>query len=114
MILHALPDYPLILTPQLSRLAQPFDYPEGWDTNETAFNMGVSLQMRKGGRGWYIDNNVLKECEAGNYCPFNETLGYFDRMVECSDGEVCYNKVHEPYKCSDFHICNGKVRAPRW
>lgn len=77
--------------------------------------MGVGLSSRKGGRGWYIDNNILKECEAGNYCPLNETLGYYDRMTACADGEVCYNKVHEPYKCSWFHVCNGKVRAqPRW
>ena len=74
--------------------------------------MGVGLSSRKGGRGWYIDNNILKECEAGNYCPLNETLGYYDRMTACADGEVCYNKVHEPYKCSWFHVCNGKVSRP--
>ena len=71
------------------RLAQPYDYPPDWDANEKSFSMGVGLSSRKGGRGWYIDNNILKECEAGNYCPLNETLGYYDRMTACDDGEVC-------------------------
>jgi len=88
--------------------AEPFDYPENWQTEE-AHKSGDGLFTRKGGKGWYIENNVLKECEAGYYCPFNETAGYYDRTVKCKDGEVCYNKVVEPFKCNWFYICNGKT-----
>lgn len=84
-----------------SATVDPIDY--RGDDNTTG-----GLQSRMGGPGYFVDRGVLKVCDSGYYCPLNATAGYYDKKVECTDGEVCPQGYSEVHECSTFANCDGK------
>jgi hypothetical protein len=66
------------------------------------------LEWRKGGPGWYIDQNYhLVQCPAGHYCPFNHTDGTYKTEVGCTNSEICPLGMDRPFNCSWFINCDG-------
>ena len=86
--------------------AYPIDFP--FVLNFRAQLFGEKRIQRIGGAGYHVENHQLKLCRSGDYCPFNETVGYYNQKFACStDGELCWEQSTSPTTCSWWWSCDG-------
>jgi len=108
--------YPITMT---TTMAVGYCIDLGCTVNAVDFPFGTSpgsdqFLLRQGGPGWYVWNNKLKPCQAGSYCPFNATAGYYNLKPECSSSanQFCAAQMISPRDCSGFYDCQGgRIRA---